>query len=218
MLGMFWSREKVDGWVHANYKILESVTNRITLAPQCREYWDKALFGLRPVSVNEEKTQMVLQFFWLQGQNLPPSGSSLLLPQTIPDDYVIEPISMPGGLKKGGRECHSSIPNPNLTLYDCERDTIISSGDLITLSTHDPENLPLPDEQFLSLQWTLHRLGALCAAAGYVPQDEDDFDPPESPAALVTPPGGEKWADEEYDLPKHFGEFAARAQTMLYGD
>ena len=192
MLEMFWTQEKVNGWVHGNHKILDSVTNRITMAPQCHEYWDKALFALRPVTVNEEKTLMVLQFFWLQGQNLPPTGSSLLLPETIPDDFIIEPIIiMPNDLKRGGRDCHSSMQKLNLTLYDCERDTVLCSGDYITISTDDPETLPLPDEQFLSLQWTLHRLAALCAAVGYTPlQDEDDFDSP-----VETP---EEWIEEDY--------------------
>ncbi|BCS16433.1 hypothetical protein ALUC_80640A [Aspergillus luchuensis] len=45
----------------------------------------------------------------------------------------------------------------------------------------DPEKLPLPDIDLLDLlQWTLRRLGAMCAAAGWQPADQADYDDDEN--------------------------------------
>ncbi|PWY73404.1 hypothetical protein BO83DRAFT_388766 [Aspergillus eucalypticola CBS 122712] len=81
-------------------------------------------------------------------------------------------------------------------LFDNETDTIICSGDRITVTTPDPEKFPLPDLDLLDLQWTLHRLGAMCAAAGWQPADQADDDDddddeiyllPEKPLEMCTP-------------------------------
>lgn len=44
---------------------------------------------------------------------------------------------------------------------------IVSSGNDIIITTPDPEHPPLPDEDLLWMQWTLHRLAALCVTAGF---------------------------------------------------
>jgi hypothetical protein len=48
---------------------------------------------------------------------------------------------------------------------------MIRSGDEIYLETNDPEGLPLPDWRILDMQWILHRVTALSAAA----EPRDDF-------------------------------------------
>lgn len=78
-------------------------------------------------------------------------------------------------LSRGGCDkLDTSIPN--LRLLDCDSCNILQSGGLITVTTDDPQSLPLPSFEILHLQWILHRVRALAAAAG--PDDEfgDDDD------------------------------------------
>lgn len=185
---MFWTEKKVNAWVNPLQKIIESVSNTIALAPHAHDYWDRALFALRPVSVNPEKTEMVLQFYWLQAVIPLPHGSSILLPETLPDSYLVDPPIMPGNLESGGRDCHASV-QPNLMLFDCQTRSVVSSGTYITIPTHDPEEYPLPDEECLWMQWTLHQFGVLCAAAGFQPEDSED-DKAEGAATVITPLAG----------------------------
>lgn len=196
MLYTFWSEEKVDAWTHINQQMAESVANTIAMTSSVHDFWDRALFALKPVSVNDEKTQMTLKFYWLTPTGRLPVNSSLSLPAILPDNYIIPPIDMPGNLKSGGWE-HPDFQGPNLRLYSADTDSLIVSGDEIRITTDNPVDLPLPDWEFVSLQWTLHRLAALCAAAGYQPDIEyGDEDPDVDAAVVVTPP--EESDDEMY--------------------
>lgn len=178
LLFSFWSPTKVHASIHADQKIFESAANTITLAPHAHGYWNRALFALKPGSVNDEKTEMTAKFYWLKPNGPLPISSSLLLPEVVPANYIVDPIYMPGNLTSGGREHQASVSGPNLKLFNSDTDTIITSGDEIRIKTDDEVNLPLPDPQFISLQWTLHRLAALCDTAADQPEfeyeDEDD--------------------------------------------
>lgn len=81
--------------MHANKEVIESVANTIAMAPHCHEYWDRALFALQPGPVNDDKTKMIVKFYWLQPQGSLPPGSTLELPDDVPDSYLLEPIIMP---------------------------------------------------------------------------------------------------------------------------
>ncbi|OJJ50228.1 hypothetical protein ASPZODRAFT_1133523 [Penicilliopsis zonata CBS 506.65] len=177
LLGIFWSGETVDKWTRHNEAVLKSVANRLLLCPSCHSYWDRGLFGLLPVSVAPDTKSITVKFYWLGGdKDLPATGSTELLGGD--DNFILPPIAMPSDLREGGhRQINTSkLPDvpPNLALFDNETENIISSGETITITTPDPDSLPLPSEDLLSLQWTLHRLAALCAAAGWQPSDEDD--------------------------------------------
>ena len=132
-------------------------------------------------------------FFWQWGQELPPHDSSSLLPGNVTEDYLIDPILMAANLKKGWRKFYPSLSGPNLTLRNCMEDTFIYSGEYIKITTDYLENLPLPDEQFIFLQWTLHRLAVPCAAVGY--QSEDDYidDINEFPESPTSTAGDQEW-------------------------
>ncbi|KGQ01941.1 hypothetical protein PAAG_11332 [Paracoccidioides lutzii Pb01] len=60
---------------------------------------------------------------------------------------------------------------------------IIRSGDVIELSTHDPENLPLPNWDLMEIQWVLQRLTTLSGAAALLDAGLDD-DESEYPASF----------------------------------
>ena len=199
-LETFWSKGTIDRWIGDKKDVLMSVANLVTMSPNCHVYWDHALFGLMPVQVSEDKRSMQLQFFWLGAQDLPPTGSTLLLPGDDGERILVSPIVMPANLPTGGKERHVDGSAPNLTLFDNAAKRVIYSGDIITITTPNPHTLPLPDEGLLSLQWTLHRLAALCAAAGWKhwdaiddDDDEDIVDP--DPVARMTTPRSEEAGD-----------------------
>ncbi|RAL02621.1 HNH endonuclease signature motif containing protein [Aspergillus ibericus CBS 121593] len=176
LLAIFWSERTIEKWLQAKEDIFLSAINPIALSPSCHVYWDRALFGLMPVGVSEDRTSMQLQFFRLNGQGLPATGNSLLLPPNAEGNAMIAPLTMPGKCQQGGRDHHVNVAGPNLTIFDHQAQRIIPSGDIVTITTTDPSTLPLPDEGLLSLQWTLHRLVALCAAAGWQPGNTEDDD------------------------------------------
>ncbi|OJJ51244.1 hypothetical protein ASPZODRAFT_21730 [Penicilliopsis zonata CBS 506.65] len=191
LLAYFWSPEKINKWLSHKEDVFNSVANRLALAPSCHAYWDNGLFGLLPIRVAPDEMSMQVQFYWLRGENLPATGHSLLL-ENDDENFIIPPIVLPSDLRKGGRKYNPDTHNaPNLILVNNDTECVISSGDVIELTTPDPESLPLPNEDLLELQWTLHRLSALCAAAGWQPpdyDDDDDDDNTDEAAAVNTPP------------------------------
>ncbi|KAI2816050.1 hypothetical protein CBS115989_7114 [Aspergillus niger] len=156
LLRMFWSQETIQRWLEGKKSILI------------------ALFGLMPFRVSEDHKSMELHFYWLCGKGLPATGNSSLLINDSEGNSTISPIMMPETGQKGGRAHHVDVATPNLKLYNNDSDTVICSGDTIIITTPDPQNLQLPDEGFFALQWTLHRLAAMCAGAGWQPADRDD--------------------------------------------
>lgn len=174
LLRMFWSQETIQRWLEGKESILMSVGNLVALSPTCHTYWDRALFGLMPFRVSEDHKSMELHFYWLCGKGLPATGNSSLLINDSEGNSTISPIMMPETGQKGGRAHHVDVATPNLKLYNNDSDTVICSGDTIIITTPDPQNLQLPDEGFFALQWTLHRLAAMCAGAGWQPADRDD--------------------------------------------
>ncbi|PYH29255.1 HNH endonuclease signature motif containing protein [Aspergillus neoniger CBS 115656] len=174
LLRMFWSQETIQRWLEGKESILMSVGNLVALSPNCHTYWDRALFGLMPFRVSEDHKSMELHFYWLCGKGLPATGNSLLLINDSEGNSTISPIMMPETSQKGGRAHHVDVATPNLKLYNNDSDTVIYSGDTIIITTSDPQKLQLPDEGLFALQWTLHRLAAMCAGAGWQPADGDD--------------------------------------------
>lgn len=110
--------------------------------------WNNGEFALCPVYESPDHTVLVLQFFWQREYE--PDGGTVTLstaPPLIP-------------------QCrHHSVG------YE-SRDGNVESGDIITISTPDPERLPLPSYRLLQLQWFLTRIVGLAAAA-----DVDQFEP-----------------------------------------
>ncbi|OJJ81778.1 uncharacterized protein ASPGLDRAFT_49735 [Aspergillus glaucus CBS 516.65] len=63
--------------------LAKSTANALALQSSAHDYWDRALFALQPISVNDQKTEMKLRFYWLKPGFLLPQGSTLLLPEDI---------------------------------------------------------------------------------------------------------------------------------------
>ncbi|KKZ59648.1 hypothetical protein EMCG_05406 [[Emmonsia] crescens] len=140
-------------------------------------FWEESKIS-QPLSMSNDKKSLTIKFFWLCPNNLDSLRlSTSALPEDPSQEFTVEPPSLPASLGQGGRKAAYG-EHPNIRLYNCETDERISSGQIITLTTEDPEAMPLPDLKLLDLQWTLHRVFALAAAAGYNGDDEnyDDDD------------------------------------------
>jgi hypothetical protein len=153
-LRMFWSKEKIDTWYNAIFSTpakTEVCQNLLCLNPQAHAYWERAIFALKPMEISDDKKRLDVQFFWLS------------LNPHVPEIDVLQAPSL-------------SAPEdgPYLTrLLNNETNTIIKSGDKISLKTDNPVLRPLPDFGLLEMQWFLHRVTAMSGAAE--PQD-DSYD------------------------------------------
>jgi hypothetical protein len=153
---MFWSKRRVTEWstqIFTN-RNTDVCYNLMCLAPSAHKYWEKGYFALKPIKLSDDKKSLDIKFYWLKVRN--------------PGDITILQRPILSGEPRNG---------PNMTkLMNCNSDVVISSGDQICLKTEKPEKYPLPDFQLLEMQWFLHRVTAMSAAAG--PQDNfgDDSD------------------------------------------
>lgn len=59
----------------------------------------------------------------------------------------------------------------NIALHRVTSGTVIQSGDIITMNTHDYITHPLPDTWILEMQLLLNRVTALSGAADHDPDD-----------------------------------------------
>lgn len=125
--------------------------------------------------VSIDKKVLFMRFHWLCPGNL---DSLHLTTQMLidPNFTISHPTFRPAmDLSRGGRD-GSGTSSPNLRLVDCDSCRILQSGDLVTVTTDDPESLPLPSFEILQLQWILHRVRALAAAAGFHDEFSDNDD------------------------------------------
>lgn len=139
-------------------KTTETAENYILLDMHAGAHWNEQLFALEPLYLSNNKRTMKLRFFWLFPDNLDSVKlSTAVLPEDPNEEFLVE---------------------PPLFSADNEHEEWISSGQTITLTTEDPDTMPLPDLRFLRLQWLLHRVVSLTSAAGYQKaegnRDEED--------------------------------------------
>ena len=119
--------------------------------------------------VSADKKKLFLRFHWLCPGNLDSlrlTTQALSDPDFVPSHPTFCPVM---DLSKGGRDKPYSS---RLRLFDTDSCKPLQSGDVITVTTDDPELLPLPSFEILHLQWILHRMRALAAATGF----NDNFD------------------------------------------
>jgi hypothetical protein len=90
-------------------------------------------------------------------------------------DLLTEPKSSRG--LYGDREYSFSVPIGTYKENGEPEYRAVVSGDVFTLTTHDPERLPLPSWPLLEMQWHLQRIAAMSGAAevrDYSNRDDDD--------------------------------------------
>lgn len=155
-LQFFWAKEKVDAWRNAisGLKGTETLINRLSLAPSAHRYWGNTMFALKPLKRSEDGTSMEVQFFWLPRNS--PGARTIATPPVIHNDM--------------------ESTGDNIRLFNCADCTIIKSGRVLTFTTDDPKDKPLPSYALLDLQWALHRVAALSGASEEQDSDGDDDD------------------------------------------
>jgi len=165
-LYLFWDEDRVNKWKemispdsqNPNTGV-DRCLNLISLDGTAHVLWTRGLFALKPLELSSDHKQLTVQFFW----QVP--GKYDIESQI---DLLTEPISSKGldHLENG---CYLVRRDRDSTLFHC-----ISSGELFTLTTKDPEKLPLPSMDLLEMQWFLQRLVGMSGAAGWPILDLDD--------------------------------------------
>jgi hypothetical protein len=167
-LSLFWSKEKVQEWKRtlSSAKGPEIICNMITLNALAHKAWDAGLFALKHISGNDDGHgfEMQLQFHWMQP--LSPIKKTLTL-----TEFSSKPSF------SSDAECGED----SYYLHDYTTHEIIKTGHIIHLVTVHYVDLPLPPKSLIDLQWHLHRVRALSAAAiddelEVGDDDDDDFD------------------------------------------
>ncbi|KAL5362415.1 hypothetical protein BJX96DRAFT_153904 [Aspergillus floccosus] len=130
--------------------------------------WDKARFALRPIQTTS--TVVEVQFYWL-----PANEKKKLDARNKPGIGMYRESAM--GCK----------------LFNVRTEKVITSGEVIRITTPDPEKLPLPSYELLELQWFLHRVAALSGAADVDDSDDDSDDDDDDYASRC----GVEWEPEE---------------------
>jgi hypothetical protein len=161
-LRVFWPEETVAAWTAElfpqgiNEMGVETVYNLITLSKTAHGYWNRGAFALKPISINEDKTTLKIQFFWQKKQNTQATMSLLTMPFSTKDLNQNE-----GAFEHGVTRLS----------YDDKR---IQSGDIFELKTDDAIARPLPSFQLLEMQWFLTRVVGMAGAA--FPYGSEDWD------------------------------------------
>lgn len=109
-----------------------------------------------------------VRFHWLCPRNIlqPALDASIIRHEPDLGNLPGYPAFRPPNDIAKGQGKDDDVP-PNLRLFNCEALGVISSGDVFQITTHNPKIHPLPSFEILQLQWLMHRVRALAAAAGY---------------------------------------------------
>lgn len=177
-LRTFWSEEKVDAWEQALMPggvlvSTERVCNLITLDLTAHDQWDRGLIAFRPISVNEEETEMRIAFHWLPFRSATIARNDRMPPAAVRD---MGPGTPP-----------SRSPGRFNYFFDMETLEVISSGHVFTVRTNDKEKQPLPSMELLELRWHLSRIAAMQGGA-----DEDDDSGDDSDGGSFSVPSGSR--------------------------
>jgi hypothetical protein len=178
MLQNFWSIDRIQKWwdviftdQNSLHKGIETCHNLISLSYDAHVYWTKAYFALKPLQLSGDQKALDVEFHWLPKYRR--STASTL--------DILAPPESPEGSRA------------DMRLYNFSTDRRICSGQVITLTTEDPEKQPLPHPALLEMQWILQRLTAMSGGA----EINDNFDNEDDDAMAL-------W-NEEYPYEEEWG-------------
>ncbi|KAL7650943.1 hypothetical protein ACMYSQ_010699 [Aspergillus niger] len=153
----FWSIEKVSKWEEAvsGPNGTESCSNLMALC--VHGLGKRACFALKPLDISDDREKLRVEFFWLSVPSVYPERVEIRTPPST--------------------SCLIDHGPHNTRLWNCETLAPIRSGDVLTFTTRDPDQLPLPLVDILWMQWTQTRALAL-SGAGEAREDfhSDDDD------------------------------------------
>jgi hypothetical protein len=169
-LSVFWDEDRVNQWKTTippdseNPDIgVEQCFNLISLSPDAHDMWNRGVFALKPLGISRNHKKLTVQFFWQVPGNYDIDSQV---------DLLTEPTSSKGLDLVADGYCLIRVEKEGST----PRLRPICSGDVLTFTTKDPKNLPLPSVELLEMQWVLQRLMGMCGAAGWPSLDWDDDD------------------------------------------
>ncbi|OJJ72526.1 hypothetical protein ASPBRDRAFT_123602, partial [Aspergillus brasiliensis CBS 101740] len=143
-LELWWAPETVTRWMKPIFpnpkkpEAVETIRNYITLSPVLKKYWEWGDLVLRPNPKDKEnKKELRVQIAWLPSQ----------------DHYWKDTVSIrlePPLIKETALS--------ELVVYQSELFKHVKTGDWITLTTPDPERLPLPSYDLLEMRFVMSLL------------------------------------------------------------
>jgi len=162
-LSIFWNQDRIEKWKTTIFRGsgngVERCFNLISLALHAHDMWNRGVFALKPLELSSDRKRLTIQFFWqVPGNYNVDSRIDLLTEPTSSRDLNF----LRDGYSLSRVEEDSTPPH------------YISSGEVFTLITEDPENLPLPSMELLEMQWFLQRVVGMSGAAGWPILDLDD--------------------------------------------
>ncbi|KIX07810.1 uncharacterized protein Z518_02464 [Rhinocladiella mackenziei CBS 650.93] len=165
LLHLFWDKDRIKKWKETIFQDsqnpntgIDRCFNLISLDASVHVKWTKGLFALKPLRLSSDRKELTVQFFWQVPSNYDMASRI---------DLLTEPTSSEG---------LEVVANGHwLTRFEDDGSLrAIRSGELVTLTTKDPENLPLPSVELFEMQWVLQRLVGMSGAAGWPILDLDD--------------------------------------------
>ncbi|KAN0082051.1 hypothetical protein V8E54_003349, partial [Elaphomyces granulatus] len=171
-----WRAEMFSDPSNPNVAI-DGCHNLICLNALSHDLWAWGLFALRPVSMSDDRTELVVQFYW---QPRPSHGRfdvvGLLKRPISSKDLIHVERNFISMINDGGTET-----------------TPIKSGDTFVFKTANPDMHPLPRFSLLEMQWHLNRIVAMCGAAEIYDSDNDDDDDHCDAGAVYKSPAVASW-------------------------
>lgn len=163
-LSMLFSPEKVSVWKRALCETqngqtrinTERVENYISLHLGPHNLWNRLAFALHPIYLSADKTTLDLQLHCLPLKKNPPKSfrSEKIFTTRGPFFDLLPPDS------------EGYWPNPHVGFFNWDgQGQLLRTGDMITMTTSDPDNLPLPSWHLLEMQWVFARITAMCGAS-----------------------------------------------------
>ncbi|CAG8097471.1 unnamed protein product [Penicillium salamii] len=156
-LALFWGTQKVQAWrdllMRDSVINAHQIYNLLTVALDVRNYLDCGLAALRPVSVNEDETEMRIALHWLP---LPKEFGEMTRTDLVPltQNPLEEPRFRPT-MTHGNN-------HPVYIVYGGGRTwEAVRSGHIFTVKTTNVEERPLPSFQLLELMWFLTRIATM---------------------------------------------------------
>ena len=123
---------------------INQLYNMVTLSPDIHTLWEMGMFMLEPVDEPMNSCQQNLRPQWVPPRRSSGNINLLTNPNSL-NDVTEEDLILPYNLRTGAR---------------------LESGSIISVTTHDPENYPLPGRDLLRLQCNLIMVLRMASRAG----------------------------------------------------
>ncbi|OQE12269.1 hypothetical protein PENVUL_c001G03988 [Penicillium vulpinum] len=164
---MFWGRITTQKWRKAAFNNpiqpdspVNDCSNLICLRRDLRSAWTSGLFALRPAWINEEETEIEIEFYWQ--------------PKLDHKVYDVVELTKQPPSSKNVNSVDKLVVVPGVRGEPTYRPIV--SGYRFKMTTDDPIERPLPSFDLLDMQWHFNRMLALSGASSFFEDDYEDED------------------------------------------